>query len=205
MSNNVASINIETRNENLVSEEQVENISLEQHRTLFKNRRFLAMPLAGTIVWSLIGLSSPFLSEAAKVWSIWLGTGSIFYLGLFLSSLTGEHFLQKSKVKNPFDKLFMSAVLMSLLVFAIAMPIAQIDYTTIPLSVGILSGLMWIVLSWTIEHWVGYVHAILRTLGIVLVWYLFPENRFEAIAAVIVFNYAISIYALEQRFKASEQ
>jgi hypothetical protein len=188
------------------SQSQVTNVnqdmlSLEQHRANFANRRFLALPLAGTLVWFLIGACAPFLSEHAKVMSVWLGTGSIFYLGLIFSRFTGENFIAQGKQKNPFDRLFMCAIVMSLLVFGIAMPVAQLDYTTIPFTVGILAGLMWMVLSWIIQHWVGYVHAIMRTAGIVCVWYAFPEQRFEAISAVIVLSYLVSIVALELRFR----
>jgi hypothetical protein len=176
-------------------------LTLEQHRANFANRRFLALPIAGALVWFLIGACSPFLSEYAKVMSVWLGTGAIFYLGLLFSRFTGENFIAQGKQKNPFDHLFICAIGMSLLVFGIAMPVAQLDYTTIPFTVGILAGLMWMVLSWIIQHWVGYVHAIMRTAGIVVVWYMFPEQRFEAISAVIVLSYIISIVALELRFR----
>ena len=91
---------------------------------------------------------------------------------------------------------------MSLLVFAIALPVAAIDHTTLPLSLGILAGLMWMPLSWAIEHWVGYFHSIARTLGIVTAWYCFPEGRIEAISAVIVIVYLISLVALESRYQS---
>ena len=87
------------------------------------------------------------------------------------------------------------------MVFGIALPVAAIDHTTVPLSLGILAGLMWMPLSWAIQHWVGYFHTVARTIAIVTVWYLFPEARVEAISAVIVAIYAISLYALEMRYR----
>lgn len=87
------------------------------------------------------------------------------------------------------------------MVFGIALPVAAIDHTTVPLSLGILAGLMWMPLSWAIQHWVGYFHTITRTASIVAVWYLFPEARVEAISTVIVIIYIISLYALEQRYR----
>lgn len=91
---------------------------------------------------------------------------------------------------------------MALLVFAIALPVAAIDHTTLPLSIGILTGLMWMPLSWAIQHWVGYFHTVARTLGILIAWYVFPEARIEAISAVIVAVYLISLVALEVRYRA---
>ena len=89
----------------------------------------------------------------------------------------------------------------ALLIFAIAIPFALIEPTSLPLSVGILTGVMWLPLSWIIQHWIGFFHAITRTLGIVAVWYLFPEARFVAIPVVIVAVYAVSMVVLEARWR----
>ena len=175
--------------------------SLDQQREQYKQQRFLAMPLAGTIVWTAIGIISLFASPHTIVWSLWIGCGSIFYLGVGIAKLTGEDFFAKQRDKNAFDGLFMAGIVMSLLVFAIAIPVAMIEYKTIPLTVGILAGLMWMPLSWIIQHWIGYFHAITRTLGILMVWFVFPDLVFTLIPAVIVAVYIVSIIVQEQRFK----
>lgn len=162
------------------------------------------MPLAGTLVWALLGISAPFVSEVTITWMLYLGTGAIFYLGAGLSYLTGERFFDKKMTKNSFDRLFFVGMFMSLMVFAIALPVSTIDHTTLPLSIGILAGLMWMPLSWAIEHWVGYFHTLARTFGIVVAWYLFPEARVEAISAVIVAVYIVSLITLERRFQKTQ-
>ena len=177
-------------------------LSLEQQREQFKQNRFIAMPLAGTIVWALLGICAPFVSELTITWMLYIGTGAIFYLGAGLSYLTGERFFAKKVTRNSFDRLFFVGLGMSLMVFAIALPVAAIDHTTVPLSIGILAGLMWMPLSWAIEHWVGYFHTLTRTFGIVVAWYLFPEARVEAISAVIVAVYIVSLITLEHRFQS---
>lgn len=177
-------------------------LSLEQQREQFKQNRFIAMPLAGTIVWALLGICAPFVSELTITWMLYIGTGAIFYLGAGLSYLTGERFFTKKVTRNSFDRLFFVGLGMSLMVFAIALPVAAIDHTTVPLSIGILAGLMWMPLSWAIEHWVGYFHTLTRTFGIVAAWYLFPEARVEAISTVIVAVYIVSLITLEHRFQS---
>ncbi len=177
-------------------------LSLEQQREQFKQNRFIAMPLAGTIVWALLGICAPFVSELTITWMLYIGTGAIFYLGAGLSYLTGERFFAKKVTRNSFDRLFFVGLGMSLMVFAIALPVAAIDHTTVPLSIGILAGLMWMPLSWAIEHWVGYFHTLTRTFGIVAAWYLFPEARVEAISTVIVAVYIVSLITLEHRFQS---
>ncbi len=178
------------------------SIPLEQQREDFKKNRFIAMPLAGTVVWALLGISAPFVSELTITWLLYIGTGAIFYLGAGLSYLTGERFFAKKAAKNSFDRLFFVGMIMSLMVFAIALPVAAIDHTTVPLSIGILAGLMWMPLSWAIEHWIGYFHTLTRTFGIVAACYLFPDARVEAISAVIVAVYIVSLITLERRFQS---
>ncbi len=73
------------------------------------------------------------------------------------------------------------------------------DYTSLPLTVGILTGLMWLPLSWIIDHWIGLFHTITRTVSILLLWYLFPEERFIYIPIAIVVIYSISIIILQKR------
>lgn len=65
--------------------------------------------------------------------------------------------------------------------------------------------MMWLPLSWIIEHWVGAFHAVVRTLGIVAAHFLWPESRFVAIPAVIVAVYLVSIIVLAKRDRAAKR
>src|SRR5262245_35377252 len=177
--------------------------SLEEQRAEYARRRGLAMPLAGSIVWTLIGIAGGFLPPILAVWSMFIGTGFIAYLGILLSRFTGEDFLDKRRPKNAFDSLFFHCVAMALLVYAIAIPFFRVDYTSLPLTVGILAGLMWIPFSWIIEHWVGIFHTVTRTVLVTAAWYLAPRGRFVIIPAVIVSVYAATIAIMEQRWRVS--
>ena len=185
-----------------MSESQPERVrSLEEQRAEFARRRGVAMPLAGLIVWTLIGVAGAFLRPILAVWSLFIGAGCIAYLGMVLSRFTGEDFLDKTKPKNAFDSLFFHCVAMALLVYAIAIPFFRIDYTSLPLTVGILAGLMWIPFSWIIQHWVGIFHTVTRTVLVTAAWYLAPHSRFVVIPAVIVGVYVVTIVILEQRWR----
>ena len=104
------------------------------------------MPLAGLTVWTLIGVAGAFLPPILAVWSLFIGTGFTAYLGIMLSRFTGENFLDKNKPKNVFDILFFHCVSMALLVYAIAITFFRVDYTSLPLTVGILA-LAWAMLA----------------------------------------------------------
>lgn len=179
----------------------MENRTLEQQRIEFINQKFLATPLAGLIIWTIIGLIGIFFSDFVAVWSIFIGTGSIVYLGLFLSKFTGENFLDKNKPKNEFDTLFLFTVGQAILVYSIAIPFFLVDYSSLPMTVGILTGLMWLPFSWIIKHWVGIFHTLTRIIIVLILWYLLPEYRFTAIPFAIVLIYIITLIILRNRKK----
>jgi hypothetical protein len=175
--------------------------TLEEQRREFARRRGIAMPLAGMVAWTVVGVAGLVLPPAPEVWVLFVATGSIVLLGILLSRFTGENFLDKQRPKNVFDGLFLHTVAMAVLVYAIAIPFFQADYTSLPLSVGILSGLMWLPFSWVIGHWVGTFHTLSRTALVTAVWYVFPLSRFILVPAVIVAVYAVTILVLEVRWR----
>ncbi len=175
------------------------NRTLDEQRVEFANSKFLATPLAGLIAWSIIGIAGLILPIQYVVWTLFIATGSIVYLGMFISKFTGENFLDKKKPKNEFDQLFMFTVVQAVLVYSIALPFFLVDYTSLPLSVGILTGLMWVPFSWIIKHWIGLFHAIVRTIVVLILWYVFPDHRFVAIPFAIVLIYIITIVVLKSR------
>jgi hypothetical protein len=175
---------------------------LDEQREEFIRNRFMAMPIAGTIAWIVVGICGATLPPAWQVWSLYLATGSIFGLGVLIAPLLGEDLLGKTRPKNEFDGLFMAGVVGAWLVFAIAVPFVQADYTSLPLTVGILAGLMWMPFSWIVRHWIGYFHAIARTLALVVAWYLFPEHRFVVLPTVIVAVYVVTLVVLQRRWTA---
>ena len=179
--------------------------TLEQYREEFKQKKLITMPISGTIVWFILGCLSLYLPAEKMVLPLYIGTGSIFYLALFLSRFTGEKLLVKSADMNPFDKLFLYTVAMSFCGFSIAIPFGLENYTSLPLSIGIISGLMWLPITWIINHNVGILHTLLRTTLIVIAWFMWPEIRFTTIPFIIVFVYAISLIQLHLRHKKIHQ
>lgn len=174
--------------------------SLDEQRTEFTNRRFLATPITGAFVWLVIGIISLFATDYVTVMAIFFGTGSIVYISMAVSKWTGENFIDKNRPKNTFDTLFFSTVAQAILVYAIAIPFFQINHNSLPFTVGILTGLMWLPFSWIIKHPIGIFHAVTRTIGCTVIWYILPELVFVAIPFFIVWIYLITIIALEKRW-----
>src|SRR5262245_12276559 len=96
--------------------------SLDEQLAEFRRGRFLAMPIAGTIVWSVIGIGGLFLPLQLAAWLLFIGTGCTFGLGLLVARLIGEDLLGKGRPTNAFDALFFLTVVMAWLAFGIAIP-----------------------------------------------------------------------------------
>jgi hypothetical protein len=175
--------------------------SLVEQRGEFRRRRLIAMPLAGVVAWTVVAIGGATLGPNGAVWTLFIATGSIAYIGLFISRFTGERLYDRTRPKNAFDSLFFHGVGQALLVFSIAIPFLRADYTSLPLTVGILTGLMWVPVSWIIEHWVGLFHAGSRTALVLVAWYLFPDARFVAVPIAIVLVYLVTIVVLEVRWR----
>ena len=173
--------------------------TLEEQKEEFKSKKLLASPIAGLIAWLIVAISGIFFPDNITVWVLFIATGSIVYLAMGISKLTGEDYLDKSKPKNTFDNLFFLTVAQAILVYSIAIPFFLVDYTSLPLTVGILTGLMWVPLTWIIDHWVGLFHSIVRTILVLILWYLFPSDRFIAIPIAIIIVYIVSIIILKNR------
>lgn len=175
------------------------SVSLDAQHAAFLDNRFLAMPIAGALAWTGIGIAGALLPLRLAAWAVFLGTGMIFYLGLAIARLTGEDLLGRRRNGNYFDQIFLFAVASALLVYGIAIPFFLVEPTSLPLSVGVLTGLMWVPFSGLIRHWIGLFHSVTRTALIVAAWYAFPTARFVAIPAIIVAVYLVTILVLARR------
>ena len=103
--------------------------SLEQQRQEFTSRRLLA----GLLAWLTIGPAGLTLKPAAGRLDFIHRHGQHRVPGQWgLARLTGEDFFRKGQPKNTFDTLFFYSVGMSLLVYAVAIPFFQVDYTCPP-------------------------------------------------------------------------
>ena len=120
------------------------------------------MPVAGALVWTLIGVCDLFAPPTWLPRILLVGCGSTVYLGALIAPLTGENIFRPSGEKNPFDSLSLLIMVMSWTVFAIAIPFYLTFPNSLPLSVGILTGILWIPISWLLQHWTDIVHGLLR-------------------------------------------
>lgn len=175
--------------------------SLDQQRAEFSRNRFLAMPLAGLLVWVLLLIPGVLLPTPLAILALFIGTGCIAYLGIGLSKLTGEDFLDKTRPKNAFQSLFFHGMGQAILVYAIVIPFAIIEPRAAPMGVGILAGLMWVPMSWIIRHPIGWWHAGVRTAALCAGWFLMPDHQYVVAPLIVIACYLFTIPVLERRWR----
>lgn len=179
--------------------------TLEQQLIEFRSKRFLAMPLSGVIVWALIGGLSFVLTPYQQVMATFIGTGSIVYLAMAISRLTGENIsFQKNTERNWFDSIFLAGVGMSFLVFAISIPLFLENYQALPFALAVQTGLMWLVFGVLAKAPVAYVHTVVRTVACVAAYLTVPEHSFWLQPLIVVLCYGFTIPVLELRYRAQQ-
>lgn len=158
--------------------------------------RSLALPLAGAIVWAVVGIAALFLTPRISTFVLIIGTGAIFPIGLLFARILREKLLNNT---NPLAKLMGMCVLMVNLLWAVHITLLYIAPTLVPLTIGISLGLHWIVFSWIIGHPMGTIHSIARTILVTSAWWLFPEHPVSAVAGAVVITYLYSVIVLGTR------
>ena len=179
------------------------NKTLDKQLIEFRSKRYLAMPLSGAIIWALIGVLSFVLTPYQQVMATFIGTGSIIYLAMAISRLTGENIsFQKNTERNWFDTIFLAAVGMSFLVFAISIPLFMENYQALPFALAVQTGLMWLVFGVVAKAPVAYVHTMVRTVACVAAYLTMPQHSFWLQPLIVVICYGFTIPVLEMRYRA---
>ncbi len=173
-------------------------MTLDQLRADFDKRanRSLSMPIAGLLVWCIVGVFGMILPPKAATFALVFATGAIFPIAMAIARLRGEQLIEAD---NPLARLMGVCVIMVNLLWAVHVPLLMRAPQFVPLSLGVALGLHWMVYSWIIAHPLGYRHALLRTAGLVAVWFAFPDQAVTASAAVVVAAYAMTIMEMLAR------
>lgn len=173
-------------------------MTLDEYRRDFEvsANRAVSMPIAGALVWLVIALLSTQLDERTGVLVLLFGSGTMLPIGLIIARFRGEVIMSSD---NPLAKLMGLCVLMVNLLWAVHIPLFLYEPTLVPLSLGISLGLHWIIFSWIVQHPLGIVHAVLRSILVMVAWFVFPDQRLFAIGLVIVLIYFLSIWQMLNR------
>jgi hypothetical protein len=161
-----------------------------------RSKQSLSMPIGGLIVWSLVAVLGAFLPLKTGVLALVFATGAIFPIAMVIAKYRGEQLVDNP---NPLAKLMGTCVAMVNLLWAVHIPLVVYAPEFVPLSLGVGLGLHWMVYSWIIAHPLGYHHAVLRTIGLLAVWFAFPAHLVTASALVVVAAYAMTLFQMNSR------
>lgn len=176
--------------------------SLQDLRIDFERRsnRSMSMPIAGTIVWSVVAVAGWLLPLKTAAAVLIIAVSLIFPLALPIAAVRKE---QLTSRENPLAKLMGACVLMVNLLWALHIPLYLKAPQFVPLSVGIGLGLHWVVYSWIVAHPLGLRHAIVRTLALMTAWFAFPDHVVTACAVAVVLAYAMTLVEMARRQPAA--
>ncbi len=172
--------------------------SLDQELDELRHRRMLAMPMAGSLAWLAVLIGGLLLDPRWHLLLVFVATGCIAYLGMGLSKLTGENFMDKHKPRNRFDMLFLMCVGQAALAYALVIPLALVLPHSVPYTVGMLTGFMWLPFAWIHGHPIGAIHAVLRTLALLLAWWLAPTQGMLWAPLIVLASYGCTVPVMER-------
>lgn len=166
--------------------------------------RFLAtsttsMPLAGLIVWSLLGVAALFVPEALVGWLAVYVMAAILPLAFAIEKLRGRNPFVKDD--NPVSALFFQSIIGIGLMFPLVIGAAQAagDPDIMVLGVAILAGIIWIAYGWGANDPVGLRHAIGRAVGCYLAYWFAPDGlKATSICLVVALSYIYSLAAMRK-------
>ena len=175
-------------------------MTLQELRVDFILRRkgCLSLPITGCIVWSLAALASLFVPQAQANVALLISYFLLVPISIAIARIRGEQVIGS---ENPLFKLASMCRLMVSLLWAVHLPLLFWAPEFFPLSMGIGFAIHWIVFSWTVDHPVGLIHAILRTFLVLGAWYFFPENRVGAVSVAVASAYLLSVWQLREMYR----
>ena len=145
------------------------NLSLTELRLDFARERRIASPIAGAICWAVAGAFGAVFPARFAPMAMFICVGMVFLLGLLVGRFVHENMMARG---NELDALLFKSVIAASLFWAVALPSCSVDHSSLPLTLGIIFGVPWMILAWIIRHWIGSFHAIACTVLIVVACFL---------------------------------
>lgn len=178
--------------------------SLAELQADFRASSTTAMPMAGIICWSAIGVAALFLAKSTIATMALYIMVALLPLAFLIEKARGRNLFAGGD--NPLARLF----LLGTLVIGLTVPLLVIGQAAVPgplmvLGMAILAGLIWIIYGWAADDRSGVVHAVVRSLGCYAAYAFVPEPwTASAICGVVVVAYAYTLSVMRPTGSATE-
>ena len=169
--------------------------TLNDLRLDFRRTSSIEMPIAGILVWSLLGLASIRLTPGALATATLYASGAIFPLSLVIGRVRGRNILAGG-TSNPLTTMFLQNLALVVLLWVMLIATHRDGHDPLALVLGgaVIMGLIWISFGWAVGTRTGLLHAIGRTLLCVAAYALVPAPwTGGAICAAVVVSYLITL------------
>jgi hypothetical protein len=168
-------------------------LTLDDYRADFIRRRkgCLSLPITGCIVWSLAAIASFQAPLERANLALIVCYFLLIPISIAIARVRGEQI--GGGAANPLLRLAALCRLMVTLLWAVHLPLLVLAPAFFSLSIAIGYGMHWIVFSWTVDHPVGLLHALLRTALVSAAWWLLPDARVPAVALAVAITYLVSV------------
>ncbi len=174
-----------------------EQLIREKRNLLIKANGGIALPAAGTIYWLGLMIAGIYLTPRNWFPIAAFTSGLIFPLGLLLAKPLKSDIM----IKSVFNNLLLPAFTCMLMFWSLAIAGASSDISFFPLALAIGMGIHWPIIGWMYGGRVFIWHGIVRAVGCVVLWYLFPEQRFVIIPAFVAMVYFITVFGIRREVR----
>jgi len=180
-----------------------QELFLKERRTYFiRANGGLSLPFAGFLYWTALGLAGFALAPTLWARIALFSSGLIFPLGLAFAKLFKSDLLIKD---SPLSSLFFPALMAMFLSLPLTMVAGLTEISLLPLGLSIGMSLHWPVIGWIYHNKTCLVHAIVRTIGCIALWYALPQGRFTLLPLFVALVYLLSVFALRLEVKVARR
>jgi len=168
-------------------------IDVERHRNYVDAGGGVALPVAGAIYWIVLSVAGLYLND--RLWCLlaFASSGLIFPLGLLLQRPTRSSAVNKTA----FGMLLFAALFSMLCFWGVTIPLFYSAREFVPLSLGFGMSLHWPVIGWMYGRTILFsLHTAVRTVAIIALWYIYPDDRFTVLPAAIAAIYLATAIAI---------
>ena len=167
-----------------------EMLTEERRRFFVATRGGVYFPIAGAIFWLVLGVAGFFLSE--RTWCVVILSVAVVTtpIAIILFKKLVSHLVPKS----PLATLILPALLPVALSLGMTLAAFYSDLSLVPLLLVVGLASHWPAVGWLFGTSIFTVHAIVRVLLAVSIWFLFPDARFTLLPISIGLLYAVTSF-----------
>lgn len=163
-------------------------LAAERQRFFVQTRGGVYFPISGAIFWTALGIAGFFLS--ARTWCVLVL--SMAALATPVAIYLFRKLVARLALKSPLATLILPALLPVALCLGMAIAAFQTDLSLVPLALVIGMASHWPAVGWMYGTKIYSVHAVVRVVLAVVIWFVWPEARFTALPIAIGVLYAIT-------------